>query len=325
MLIRKSQLAGHASFSVGPFLSSISLQQNDRLQQPLIPKMSRPRTIQIFLPKGDPRGMRIAELTTSTVRVIEVPRALLRDFQAMPEAQQVGLYLLLGDNEVATGTAIYIGQSGAVGERLSQHNKSKDFWTRALVVISLTNNFTQTHTLFLEWWSIRAAHEAGRYQIENGNVGTKPHTPAPLQADCEDIHETVRTLIATLGHPVFDPVGKIEDGEPRDLQTRFYCKATGVDGIGEYTPEGFVVLKGSRGRMKNVNSIVGTADERFRDRLFTNGVLVQRGDAVEFTRDHLFGSPSMAAVALLGRTANGWLEWKDASGTTLHKLKRSDT
>ena len=27
-----------------------------------------------------------------------------------------------------------------------------------------------------------------------------------------------------------------------------------------------------------------------------------------------FGSPSMAAVALLGRTANGWMEWKDASG-----------
>ena len=287
--------------------------------------MSRPRTIQIFLPKGDPRGMRIAELTTSTVRVIDVPRALLRDFQEMPEAQQVGLYFLLGDSEVAASTAIYIGQSGTVGERLLQHNKSKDFWTRALIVISLTNNFTQTHTLFLEWWSIRAANEAGRYQIENGDVGSKPHTPAPLQADCEDIHETVRTLVATLGHPVFDAVGKIEDSEPKELQARLYCKATGVDGFGEYTTEGFVVLKGSKGRVKNVNSIVGTADERFREGLLAAGVLVQRGESVEFTRDHVFGSPSMAAVALMGRTANGWLEWKDASGATLHKLKRSDT
>lgn len=26
--------------------------------------MSRPQTIQIFLPSGDPRGMRVAEITT---------------------------------------------------------------------------------------------------------------------------------------------------------------------------------------------------------------------------------------------------------------------
>ncbi len=160
--------------------------------------------------------------------------------------------------------------------------------------------------------------------IENGNVGTKPYTPAPLQADCEDIHETVQTLVATLGHPVFDAVGKVDPGESTELHTRLYCKAVGVDGIGEYTTEGFVVLKGSKGRMKNVNSIIGTADERFRERLLAAGIFVQRGESVEFTRDHLFGSPSMAAVALLGRTANGWLEWKDASGATLHKLKRSD-
>lgn len=35
----------------------------------------RPRTIQTYLPSGDPRGIRVAELTTSIVRVIEVPRA----------------------------------------------------------------------------------------------------------------------------------------------------------------------------------------------------------------------------------------------------------
>ena len=41
-----------------------------------------------------------------------------------------------------------------------------------------------------------------------------------------------------------------------------------------------------------------------------------------FTRDHLFASPSMAALALMGRSANGWLEWKAADGRTLDELKR---
>lgn len=35
--------------------------------------MPNPQTIQIFLPSGDPRGMRVAEITTRIVRVIEVP------------------------------------------------------------------------------------------------------------------------------------------------------------------------------------------------------------------------------------------------------------
>ena len=50
--------------------------------------------------------------------------------------------------------------------------------------------------------------------------------------------------------------------------------------------------------------------------------MVAEGDTVRFTRDHLFRSPSMAAVALLGRTANGWLEWKTDDGQTLDAVKR---
>jgi hypothetical protein len=151
-------------------------------------------------------------------------------------------------------------QIGNLGERLAQHHSTKDFWNKAWVVVSLTNNFTQTHALYLEWTSIKAAVDAGRYVLENGNAGNKPHTPPPLQADCDDVHDTARTLLATLGFPVFEPVA----AKPVEL---FYCTSGGVSGRGEYTSEGFVVLKGSRGRVKNVASIEGTADQRFRERL----------------------------------------------------------
>ena len=59
--------------------------------------MLRPQTIQIFLPAADPRGMRMAEITTRIVRVIEVPRSQLVEFIKTPEAQQVGVYFLMGD------------------------------------------------------------------------------------------------------------------------------------------------------------------------------------------------------------------------------------
>ena len=109
-----------------------------------------PKTIQIFLPSGDPQGIRVAEITTRIVQVIEVPRVLLNEFLAMPESAQVAVYFLFGGGQDAE-PRVYIGQSGDLRNRLSKHNQTKDFWERALVLISRTNSLTQTHGLFLEW------------------------------------------------------------------------------------------------------------------------------------------------------------------------------
>ena len=102
----------------------------------------------------------------------------------------------------------------------------------------------------------------------------------------------------------------------------FFCKSSGANGRGLYTEEGFVVLKGSIGRKENVRSIIGTGDERFRKKLVETGVMREDGDTVVFPKDHLFNSPSMAAVSLMGRTANGWIDWKTKDGRTLDEVKR---
>lgn len=58
----------------------------------------------------------------------------------------------------------------------------------------------------LEWQCIPTARQAERYRTENGTAGTRQHTPTPLEADCMEIFDTGRTLLATLGHPLFEPV-----------------------------------------------------------------------------------------------------------------------
>lgn len=277
------------------------------------------KTIQIYLPTGDPRGIRIAEITTRIVQVIEVPRSLLPAFLQMPEAKQVALYFLLGESADGDEPRVYVGQSGELITRLGSHQKNKDFWDRALVLISRTNSLTQTHALFLEWYCLKACQQAGRYALDNGNGGTKPHTPAPLESDCLEIFETGSTLLATLGHPLFDPVAS---GKSANKDEIFTCTAAGINGRGLYTSEGFVVLKGSVGRLKNVKSIDGTGGANLRQRLLDAKIMVPNGDRVVFQKDHLFRSPSMAALALLGRTSNGWVEWKSADGRTLDEVKR---
>lgn len=281
-----------------------------------------PKTIQIFLPGGDPHGIRVAEITTRIVQVIEVPRSLLSEFLKMPESEQVALYFLFGENEDELDPKIYIGQTGDLRGRLVIHNKEKEFWQKALVLISRTQNMTNTHALFLEWHCLQAARKAGRYANGNGNSGTKPHTPPPLEAECMEIFETGRTLLSTLGYPVFDPVARpatVEDGTEAEV---FFCNAEGVKGSGLYTQEGFVVLKGSRGRRASAASLRGHSYEQLRPMLLEAGVLEEHGDEVIFVKDHLFTKPSPAAVALLGTTANGWEVWRNKCDRTLDSLKR---
>jgi len=277
------------------------------------------KTIQIFLPSGDPQGIRIAEVTTRIVQVIEVPRILLQDFVKMPECDQVALYFLFGETEDGSQQKVYVGQTGSLRERLMDHNKKKDFWQRALLLISRTHSLTQTHALFLEWYCIQATRKAGRYADENSNSGSKPHTPAPLEADCLEVFETGRTLLATLGYPIFDPVANAGNASAEEI---FVCIGSGANGRGIYTQEGFVVLKDSQARIENVSSVKGTATEAFRKKLFDTGILATDGNTAVMTKDHLFQSPSSAAIALMGRNANGWTEWKTKDGKTLDAVKR---
>lgn len=283
----------------------------------------RPRTIQIVLPTGDPRGLRVAELTTSIVRVIEVPRKLLDNFLEMPEAKQVAVYFLICDDDDQDYPAVYIGQSGDMVQRLVDHHKKKEFWSRALVAVSLTNSLTQTHALYLEWLSIKHANEAGRYKVENGNGGSRPHTPVPMEADCQEIFETMRTLLATLGQPCFEPLAKSKDQVKGD--ELLYCKSANYEAVGQYTEEGLVVLKGSKARVEVAPSMDKWKASGKREALISDGALKLEGTHYVFQRDVLFKSPSGASDFIAGASTNGWMLWKAKDGKTLDELKRQKT
>lgn len=278
-----------------------------------------PKTIQIFLPGGNPQGVRVAEITTRIVRIVDVPRSQVSAFCVMPEASQVGLYFLIGEDEDNGAPLVYIGQSGSVGGRIAQHNQGKDFWTRAFVAVSLTNSMTNTHASYLEWLSIKLAAQSGRYALENGNAGGRPYTPAPLEADCHEIHDTVAVLLATLGYPVFEPV--VKPSGPTNTLEMYFCSGSDSDGRGYFTDEGFVVLKGSSGRAEMVPSYAAGPGAKVRARYVSQGVIKLEGDRMIFQRDHLFPSPSRAAHVLMGRAANGWTEWRNANGEQLSELR----
>src|SRR5438874_7563747 len=85
--------------------------------------MSQPlgKTIQIFLPDGNPRGVKIAEFTSRTVKAILVPRAQLDFACERPELEAVGLYFLAGESSVSPPLGLRPLPEGSGTRRDSQH------------------------------------------------------------------------------------------------------------------------------------------------------------------------------------------------------------
>ena len=305
---------------------------------PLIPSA---KTIQIYLPKGNPRGLRLAEMTTRTVRLIEIPRIHIDDFFVMPEANQVGLYFLVGDTDSIDKPLLYIGQTGDLKRRLNQHHE-KDFWTRAFVMLSTNNSMTQTHALYMEHKAIATAIEVGRYEIKNGNTGNRPHTPDPLKADCEELFYTLDVLLSTLGQPIFETLSinesrkdtvepKVIANNDADIKTivnieipiieptppLFYYKVKDSDAQGYYDDDGFVILAGSLIRKAQSTSAPPFVT-RLKESLLSNGKLIAVNDkSYKLTENQLFKTPSGASALVAGRSTNGWIKWKNAEGKTL--------
>ena len=84
----------------------------------------------------DPAGIKTIEDRLQNIKAILFHRRQLHTFEAMPEAQQAGVYLLYNMQTKADKPQIYIGQTGQnIQSRLDNHNRNRDFWTYALVFV----------------------------------------------------------------------------------------------------------------------------------------------------------------------------------------------
>jgi hypothetical protein len=279
--------------------------------------MSQARTIQIFLPDGNARSIRIADITSRTVQAIQIPRNKLKDGNMRAEIKNVGVYFLFGEESEEAKPSAYIGEAENCYDRLNQHNKDtkKDFWRTAVVFTSKTSSFTKAHGKYLEWFCVNAAREVDRYKIDQ-ITPSKPFVSESMEADLLDNLDAIRILLSTLGFPILETIQK-----PKSDKDVLHCKRKEYYAEGEYIDDGFVVFKGSKAKTTE-SAAANSWIRNLRKRLIDSGVLKMEGNFLVFQSDYVFDSPSAAAGAIFGIHANGWTEWKNKDGKTLDELKR---
>lgn len=280
-------------------------------------QMNRPQTIQIFLPDGSPRSVKIAEITNRVVKAILVPRTKLKYIATRTELNNVGIYFLFGESDLKAKPLVYIGEAEDCLERLQEHNRKKEFWNYAVVIISKINAFTKSHAKYLEHIAVKYAQEINRYDLENQNVPSKPFVTESMEADLLDSFDTITILLSTLGFLVYDKVGK-EQITSKEL---LFLNGRNVVAEGDLIDDGFVVFKGSQVKKDAVPSCHDYL-VNLRKKLVENDILIEQNGNYEFAQDYVFNSPSTAGGVVLGRSTNGWIQWKNKDGKTLDELKR---
>ncbi|GHA63609.1 GIY-YIG nuclease family protein [Pontibacter akesuensis] len=276
------------------------------------------KTIKIFLIDGDPNGRMTCELSNWTGKAYRIPRVKIKECVDRHDLNNPGIYLLFGKSEDGFDK-IYIGEAEEILKRLQQQVSQKDFWNEAIAFISKDENLNKAHIKYIENRLHSLAKDAGRYQLENSVIPTQSSISESDRAEMEEFISNIRLLVNTLGHKAFEEKREIKSND--EQQPIFYLKgARGAEALGEPTAEGFVVFKGSKATLSNVNSIAPSF-AKYRQQLIEQNVLQQNGEVYEFTEDSVFSSPSTAAVMVMGRNANGLLEWKLANGITLKEFE----
>ena len=276
-------------------------------------------SLRIFVADGDPDGLRVVERSNWIGKALIFPRALLPKVKQRDELGQTGVYLLLGPRDDCEGEKLYIGEGDPIRPRLESHYAQKDFWTRAVCFVAAPGQLNKAHVQFLEANLVRLAKAAKRMPLDNGN---SPAEPTLSEADRADMLVFLANMLGML--PVLG-VQAFEQAPPAAAAAAplLNCKGKGVQATGYEASQGFVVKVGSHAVAEAVPSMQQHVRSMFdlRQELIGNGVLVVEGAGYRFSQDYVFTSPSTAAAVVLGRSANGRIEWKDGRGRTLKELQ----
>lgn len=268
------------------------------------------KTIQIYLPNGDPKSVKQAAITTDKIEVFQIPRTILSENKNFLDFN--GIYIL-ADSLKSEKPKIYIGK-GNVKSRVSQHDKNKDFWNVIFAIKLNDNGFDDAQNSYLEHYFIKKATDLGMSTlVENKQIPKCPKLSAPALSDLQHYINTIEILLSTLGLKCF----QIMETQSESV---FVCKDKyGNIGEGEYLEDGFMLYKGAKCSLELHK---GTKSLPMREALIQDGTLKKFGDHYVLQSNKIFSSVSSASSIVLGRRSNGWTEWKDSKGKTLDELKR---
>ena len=275
--------------------------------------MAISKKLEVIYHNGQPDGIRSIRRNLSTMTTYVIPRPLLSEAKNISGINRPGIYYLINEDDGNKIVQLYIGQTRNGIARLDDHNRSKDFWNKAIMFLAESKTFTLDMINGLEKFAIIKAQESKRYKIEN-NVVPKYEIDEYDLAAVEEIYDEIQFIMATQGYKMNDAKSTLNESDI------LHTTRNGITAFGIYDGEKFDVLEGSQINVDKPAHLQRYNRQR-KELLSQQSIINVDGKYIlKVTLD--FKTPSGASDFVLGGSTNGWVEWKNKDGKTLDELYR---
>lgn len=276
-------------------------------------------SIEVFLPDGDPDGIKIVQKVFWSGEGLIIPRALFARAKQLEQLDRPGVYVLVGTDDTAQLPRVYVGEGDPVLPRLLSHGRSKDFWSTAIVFTTQVKSLDKAFVQHLEAQLVERARVVRRCTIENGNLPQLPTLSQAAFANVERYLDDMLQCLGVLGYTYFE-----KPAQPAAASLNYQIKRPDGVAQGYETAQGFVVQQGSYAASTETRAIPPYVSQLRQD-LRASEVLVPNGPVLAFTQDYAFTSPSTAAAVVVGGSVNGRTVWKTKDGHTLKSVQDAAT
>lgn len=275
--------------------------------------MATSKKLETIYYNGQPDGIRSIRRHLSTITTYVIPRPLLSEAKKISAITRPGIYYLINENDENKIAQIYIGQTRNGIARLDDHNRSKDFWNKAIMFLADNKTFSLDMISGLEEYAILKAHESKRYKVEN-SVSPKYEIDEYDLPSIEEVYDEIQFIMATLGYKMDDAK---QNNDNREI---FHTTRNGILAYGVYMGDKFQVLEGSQINLAKSANLEKYNKQRAELQASGDIVMQNGSNILKITLE--FNTPSGASDFILGGSTNGWVEWKNTNGKTLDEIFR---
>ena len=171
--------------------------------------MPKPFSFSIFVPDGNPEGLRIFDKFNWTGKGLIFPREEWENIKSREEFSQLGVYIIHGYESYQSSEnddlpTVYIGQGDPIGNRIANHYLRKDFWDSCMVFVSTNNGLNRAHITWLEYALIQKAKETNRSILSNVSIPNEPRLTEADKADTESFFGEINQILPLAGIHVFE-------------------------------------------------------------------------------------------------------------------------
>lgn len=269
--------------------------------------MTEAKTVEIYLPHGDPGGMAVVKAGGAVV--LRIPRSTIHDYELGIDSAEAGVLIFADDLTSDAGSSFVTAGTDLEGRILARDLPSER-WHIVYVAVGDQSHWSVPLVGSLGALWVQQMEGAGINVNAGEGIGLGKLRVSDEAREISALALSLSNIMALVGWTLPLRTTAVPPGDTFFLDRRKAQARAKITGKGEVT-----VLTGSSG-LADVDPLAPPFVSEYRERLLSQGHARISYGRFELLGDHHFDGLEVSASVIAGKRMNGFGAWKTAEGLT---------